>query len=179
MNNLETLPLNGGGGIETKNIVSNPYEEILDTDRTVSGSLEQDLVTFTFTTEDPQRGYFLDENNNQVNELAISVIRQNDGFAYLTTIPEPVSIGRYRFDHWSDPRGGEFTTEELSNTGYTANTVFTAHFRYVSGGGGSTYYTLTYNSNGGGTQYDSERYAENTVVTLDKHPTREGYEFVG
>ena len=36
-----------------------------------------------------------------------------------------------------------------------------------------TYYTLTYDSNGG-TQYDSERYRRNTVVQLDKVPTGRG-----
>lgn len=123
-----------GGGGETKSLVSNPYTiNELEDDVTVSGSLEQDLITFTFTTEDPQRGYFLDENDNQVNQITTSVVKEN-GFAYPTTTPEPVTIGRYRFDHWSDPSGAEFTTEELSNTGYITDTIFTAHFRYVSGG---------------------------------------------
>lgn len=44
--------------------------------------------------------------------------------------------------------------------------------------GGTTRYTLTYESNGG-TEYDSERYTRNTVVELDKAPTREGYTFTG
>ena len=46
--------------------------------------------------------------------------------------------------------------------------------------GGSTtiYYTLEYESNGG-TEYDDERYVRNTVVDLDKVPTREGYTFTG
>lgn len=46
------------------------------------------------------------------------------------------------------------------------------------GGGGTTYYTLHYESNGG-TEYKDERYARNTVVELDKVPTREGYTFTG
>lgn len=45
-------------------------------------------------------------------------------------------------------------------------------------GGGATYYTLRYESNGG-TEYDSERYRRNTVVKLDKVPSREGYTFTG
>ena len=45
-------------------------------------------------------------------------------------------------------------------------------------GGGTTYYTLHYDSNGG-TQYDNERYRRNTVVELDKTPLREGYTFTG
>ena len=49
----------------------------------------------------------------------------------------------------------------------------------VPGGGdhgGTTYYTLRYESNGG-TKYDSERYRRNTLVELDKEPVREGYTF--
>ena len=44
--------------------------------------------------------------------------------------------------------------------------------------GGTTYYTLRYESNGG-TKYDSERYRRNTLVELDKEPVREGYTFTG
>lgn len=46
------------------------------------------------------------------------------------------------------------------------------------GGSTTTYYTLTYESNGG-TEYDDERYLRNRVVELDKVPTREGYTFTG
>ena len=45
-------------------------------------------------------------------------------------------------------------------------------------GGGTTYYTLRYESNGG-TKYKDERYKRNTVVELDKVPTRESYIFTG
>lgn len=47
-----------------------------------------------------------------------------------------------------------------------------------SSGGGSTSYTLRYASNGG-TAYPDERYAANTVVSLDKTPIRAGYQFTG
>ena len=46
------------------------------------------------------------------------------------------------------------------------------------GGGGTIYYILHYESNGG-TEYKDERYKKNTVVELDKVPTREGYTFTG
>ena len=46
------------------------------------------------------------------------------------------------------------------------------------GGSTTTYYTLTYESNGG-TEYDDERYPRNRDVDLDKIPTREGYTFTG
>ena len=44
--------------------------------------------------------------------------------------------------------------------------------------GGTTYYTLRYESNGG-TKYKDERYRRNTLVELDKEPVREGYTFTG
>ena len=47
-----------------------------------------------------------------------------------------------------------------------------------SSSSGTTRYTLTYESNGG-TEYNSERYTRNTVVELDKVPSREGYTFTG
>lgn len=45
-------------------------------------------------------------------------------------------------------------------------------------GGSSTRYSLHYESNGG-TEYQDEWYSPNTVVSLDKSPTREGYTFTG
>lgn len=45
-------------------------------------------------------------------------------------------------------------------------------------GGGTTYYPLHYESNGG-TEYKDERYASGTTVSLDKVPTREGHVFTG
>ena len=59
--------------------------------------------------------------------------------------------------------------------------TFTAQYQQKStdgGGIGSTYYDLHYESNGG-TEYKDERYRRNTVVELDKLPTREGYTFNG
>ena len=47
-----------------------------------------------------------------------------------------------------------------------------------SSGGGTTYYTLHYESNGG-TAYEDTRHASGTVVELDKIPVREGYTFTG
>ena len=41
-----------------------------------------------------------------------------------------------------------------------------------------TYDILHYESNGG-TEYKDERYKKNTIVELDKVPTREGYTFTG
>ena len=67
----------------------------------------------------------------------------------------------------------------------TGNTVYTYSFRKSGGsggiggnGGGTTRYTLSYESNGG-TKYKDERYAAGTTVKLDKAPQREGYVFTG
>lgn len=46
------------------------------------------------------------------------------------------------------------------------------------GGGGTSHYTLHYETNGG-TAYKDERYTSNTVVQLNKVPSREGYVFTG
>ena len=47
-----------------------------------------------------------------------------------------------------------------------------------TGGGGTTKYVLTYETNGG-TQYTAERYSKGATVTLDKIPAKEGYKFAG
>ena len=78
---------------------------------------------------------------------------------------KPISIGNQQYI--------KFETEAFS--------PFALVYEKDTGGSGPsrpTYYTLTYDSNGG-TQYDSERYRRNTVVQLDKVPTREGYTFTG
>lgn len=63
------------------------------------------------------------------------------------------------------------------NSPVTGSITLTAHWSR-HGGGGTTYYTLSYDSNGG-TEYKDERYRRNTVVKLDKEPTRKGYTFTG
>ena len=61
----------------------------------------------------------------------------------------------------------------------TGNITYVAQWhKNSSGGGGDTYYILHYESNGG-TEYKDERYKKNTVVELDKVPTRESYTFTG
>ena len=111
-------------------------------------------IKFTYVTEDPQRGTF-----NGVNEVSEVLNRptNDDGSTNMDAGVKPtvgVTItenGRYRFDHWTDPAGTEYTTEELQNAAFTTDTTFTAHFRYVSGGGhdgGSS------GSGGGGNPYN-------------------------
>lgn len=60
----------------------------------------------------------------------------------------------------------------------TGNAIYTATWKKNTSGGGTTWYILHYESNGG-TKYKDEIYDKNTVVQLDKVPTREGYQFTG
>lgn len=78
----------------------------------------------------------------------------------------------YEFSGWS-PEVADTVTGDAT---YTA--VWTKKSGGHGGGGISVRYTLTYDSNGG-TEYRDERYTRNTVVDLDKVPTREGYTFTG
>lgn len=76
--------------------------------------------------------------------------------------------------------GVKFTLRGNAETG--SFSPFALVWQKTGGGSGettpTTYYTLHYESNGG-TEYKDERYAKNTVVSLDKVPTREGYVFTG
>ena len=87
----------------------------------------------------------------------------------------------YTFTGWSTEPGGNGTNYAAGDT-ITLTGDITLYAQWKSNGGsssgGTTRYTLTYESNGG-TEYDSERYTRNTVVDLDKVPSREGYTFTG
>lgn len=82
----------------------------------------------------------------------------------------------------SDYEGGAW--DAIPNTAENAITgdvtyIYTFTQKTTSGGGSSsTRYTLHYESNGG-TEYKDERYDRNTVVKLDKSPSREGHSFTG
>ena len=65
-----------------------------------------------------------------------------------------------------------------SEKNYSIGAMALTWVKESSGGGVTTRYTLSYDSNGG-MQYKDERYVRNTVVQLDKVPTREGYTFTG
>lgn len=91
----------------------------------------------------------------------------------VTKPADPTREG-YNFDGWY-----------LNSEKYNFDTAVTADITLMAcwskqGGGGSvtTYYTLRYDSNGG-TEYKDERYDRNTVVKLDKSPSREGHSFTG
>lgn len=86
----------------------------------------------------------------------------------------------YTFEGWND---GAKTYQPGAVLTVLGNITLTAQWHKdgggsSGGGGGTTYYVLHYESNGG-TKYKDERYEKNTVVKLDKAPTREGYTFTG
>lgn len=101
----------------------------------------------------------------------------------VTVKKAPTKDG-YTFTGWSagtttyQPGETLTVTAELAALG---NITLTAQWSKNGGSGGSgttTYCTLHYESNGG-TRYRDERYTKNTVVKLNKFPTREGYVFAG
>ena len=95
------------------------------------------------------------------------------------TIKDAPSKSGYTFEGWND---GTTTHQPGAVLTVTSNITLTAQWYKNSsgggGGGGTTYYILSYEANGG-TEYKDERYKKNTVVELDKVPTREGYTFTG
>ena len=91
-------------------------------------------------------------------------------------VPTVDGAGNYEFTGWRDQDGNTYTSSQILSLTITGSMTFTAQYRYT--GGTTTRYILHYDSNGG-TKYDDERYARNTVVDLDKIPTREGYTFTG
>ena len=104
----------------------------------------------------------------------------NDG----RTVPTVHEDSRYDFTVWEDQNGKTYTSNQILSLTITGNITVTAQYKRESsdggggGGGGTTHYILHYESNGG-TEYDDERCAKNTVVGLAKVPTREGYTFTG
>lgn len=102
-----------------------------------------------------------------------------------TQVPDQiVTEGQKAVEPTAPTRGGyDFEGWYLGDKKYdfnspvTGSITLTAHWSR-HGGGGTTYYTLSYDSNGG-TEYKDERYRRNTVVKLDKEPTRKGYTFTG
>ena len=103
-------------------------------------------------------------------------------------VPTVNADSNYEFTGWLGSDGKIYTNSEILALTIAGNMTFTAQYKAVSSGGGGstgggsssvdTHYTLRYKSNGG-TEYKDERYSKNTVVKLNKVPTREGYTFTG
>ena len=97
------------------------------------------------------------------------------------TVPNVNEDHNYDFTGWLGSDGKTYTSSQILELIIVCDMTFTAQYKRESsggGGGGTTYYILHYESNGG-TEYKDERYSKNTVVKLDKVPTREGYTFTG
>ena len=136
------------------------------------------LVSGSGTGENPLTTYQITYNANggsgddRIFEYAVNT----------ATVKESLfTRAGYTFTGWSTEPGGNGTNYAAGDT-ITLTGDITLYAQWKSNGGsssgGTTRYTLTYESNGG-TEYDSERYTRNTVVDLDKVPSREGYTFTG
>ena len=90
--------------------------------------------------------------------------------AFTITPDNGYHISDVKVDGKSVGAVGEYTFENI-NDAHTIEATFARNI-YIS------YYTLSYESNGG-TQYPNEVYRAGTTVTLDKAPTRDGYVFTG
>ena len=136
--------------------------------------------TYKVTFQEGDHGT-LNNDPDQDGESEISGILSGSKLA-AEQVPSVTADVNYKFIGWKlsgDESNKLYTAEEIANMEVSGNMTFTAQYkRESSGGGGTTHYILHYESNGG-TEYDDERYAKNTVVDLDKVPTREGYTFTG
>lgn len=115
--------------------------------------------------------YYLDDGKGA--EGADYTEKTEEENTEITLAAAPTKDG-YTFTGWSDGTNTYQPGETLTVNG---DITLTAQWRKNSSGG-TTYYTLHYESNGG-TQYKDERHRRNTVVNLDKVPVREGYQFTG
>ena len=97
-------------------------------------------------------------------------------YGRLTNLPTPTRSGSYRFDGWyTAAEGGTMVTTE---TVFTEDTTLYAHWRYNSGGGGTTRYTVKFETNGG-SKVSSKTVKRNTAVSEPTKPTKDGYTFDG
>ncbi|MFR3785846.1 MAG: leucine-rich repeat protein [Agathobaculum desmolans] len=115
----------------------------------------------------------------------------NDGCVIDTVSLTAENDWKYTFEGLptTDKNGKEYqyTISEREVSGYTTKIAGDAKTGFIitntkgsadDRGSSSTRVTLHYVSNGG-TEYRDERYDHNTIVKMDKFPTREGYTFTG
>ncbi|WP_320611420.1 InlB B-repeat-containing protein [Evtepia sp.] len=139
-------------------------------------SVEEDTVLYAIWEAVPPTTYkvTLDANGGTVNPTVMTT--GPDG--RLSELPSPTR-NRYAFNGWySAMDGGEKITSE---TVFSADTTIYAHWTRKDGNGDTpiyTYYTLSFDTNGG-TTYPDMRYVSGSTVALDKTPVREGYTFNG
>ena len=104
------------------------------------GTPDEYQIKFTYVTEDPAHGTF--GGVNEVSEVLDRPTNEDGSTNMEKGVSPTVNVtitenGRYRFDHWTDAAGTEYTTEELQKATFTADATFTAHFRYISSSGGN------------------------------------------
>lgn len=145
-----------------------------------SAPVTADTALYAHWAEEHTVTYVLGEGETgaEGGDYGPSKVKDGD---FLTLAAAPTKDG-YTFTGWSD---GAKTYQPGNTLAVTGDITLTAQWSKNGGGsigGGDddddTYYTLHYESNGG-TRYRDERYAEDTVVKLNKFPTREGYVFAG
>ena len=102
-----------------------------------------------------------------------SAVTGTDG--KLVSLPTPTRSGSYRFNGWYTAASGG--TKVTVDNVYPADTTIYAYWTYT--GGGVTYYTLTFNVNGG-SAIGSVSGTYGKVIGLDKYvPTKDGFDFGG
>ena len=93
----------------------------------------------------------------------------------LAELPTPSRTG-YTFKGWytSATNGTEVTVDTV----YTEDTTIYAQWNRKSSGGGTSFYTVTFNTNGG-SKVASQRLKKNTTAKEPTEPTKDGFEFGG
>lgn len=110
--------------------VENPYNTTLQNSLVVTSGIDYTpYITVHFVSEDNTRGLVIGEVNQQIPLV--------DGVAKITSVPSAGGVGRYRFDEWTDEQGVSYATaDDIRAATFSSDKTFTAHFRYVSSGGG-------------------------------------------
>lgn len=141
------------------------------------------LLSFFFKVEAPTYTLTVDLNGGSGNTT---------GGEYIEGATIDIDAGSrsdHRFAGWTSSNGGSFSDASATSTTFTmpaVDTTITANWQYTGGTSGTgsassatTYYSLTFDTNGGD-ELASIRKAEDTTIDLaDYIPTREGYEFTG
>ena len=130
----------------------------------LSGTRTEVTPTYTVT---------FDANGGTVDTATLTT--ETDG--KLATLPTPTKSGNYRFNGWFTAASGG--TEITTDTVFIEDSTIYAQWTYTgSSGGGSRYYNVTFNTNGG-SKLASQRLRRNAVATEPEEPTKDGFEFEG
>ena len=126
----------------------------------------QDVGAQTYTVT-------FDANGGTVTPAASTT----DTSGKLASLPTPTKSGSYRFNGWFTAASGG--TEITTDTVFIEDSTIYAQWTYTgSSGGGSRYYNVTFNTNGG-SKITSQRLRRNAVATEPEEPTKDGFEFEG